>query len=194
MKKAIIYLVAVFLLIVGSSYVFAATPDGTSGPWADSVVDEEQGLRKNNTPVNADRSEATAALGKAETSGAPYDSGFPGGSFYSLGFGGWVVLEFENSIVNGAGDDLRVYEVTGGSSYPLELVKVEASVDGAVWYPLGTVTKDGSVNLGDLECAHYVKLTDISNPTIHRSDGDGYDLDAVEAINWSEEAFPLNTL
>jgi hypothetical protein len=186
LKYKIFVFTLMTVLLTGA--VFAATPDGSTGPWADSVIDEEQGSRWDGTPVVTDRSDSTAALGDAETSGGASDSGFPTGSFYSLGFGGWITLEFENSIVNEDGDDLMVYEVTGGS-YPIEKVEVEASVDGNTWVYLGEVSRDDTLDLGELACAHYVRITDTTDESLFntRPTADAYDLDAVEALHWSED-------
>ena len=58
----------------------------------------------------------------------------PGGTitFYSLGFGGNIIISFDCPIVNGAGSDLKIFEVTNGP-YPLETATVEASQDGTTW-------------------------------------------------------------
>lgn len=155
-------------------------------PWADTVVSEAQGLRRNGTAVVPARSDLGVALGVAESSGGASDSPVVAGSFYSLGFGGTVVLGFNNLILNGAGSDLRVFEITGGT-YPDETATVEASQDGVAWTLLGTATRDEDFDLGSLPWAKYVRIKDTSNTALFPlggfADADGFDLDAVQALH-----------
>src|ERR1700722_2761947 len=101
-------------LFVIFSPAFAAAPDGL-GPWADTVVSFHQGLQKNGLPVAAARSNPNAAVGVAENT-PMVDS-----SFVSLGFGGNIVLGFDNGISSGA----MVVEATNEPGYPIETAKVE---------------------------------------------------------------------
>ena len=149
-------------------------------PWADAVVVEDQGKRKDGSSVLAERSDAGVALGVAETAGAASDTPIIG-SFYSLGFGGSLILRFDNLIENGTGDDLRIYEVTGGV-YPDEKATIEASQDGVTWVVLGTATRDEDFDLGSLEWASYVRITDTTAGTFEPA-ADGFDLDAVKALH-----------
>lgn len=160
----------------------------TSKRWMDSVVFVGQGKRKNGTNVLPDRSVIDAAFGPAESTGTPTDTAVAG-SFFSLGFpaqnaSSSVVLAFtDNIVLNGAGADLRVYEVTGGT-YPDEHVKVEASKDGVNWTLLAAdAVRDEDVDLGPLDWAKYVRITDITSSASFEDTADGYDLDAVEALN-----------
>lgn len=154
----------------------------TCHPWADAIVKEDQGRRKNGSAVLADRSDTGVALGTAETSGAASDAPVVTGSFYSLGFGGSIVLRFNNLILNEAGDDIRIYEVTGGG-YPDEKATVEASQDGMAWTLLGTATRDQDFDLGALGWATYIRITDTSAVDTFEPTADGFDLDAVKALH-----------
>jgi len=107
-------------------------------------------------------------------------------NFYSLGLGGELVLAFDNMIINGEGDDLKVYETTFNnktcSEYP-EKINVYASQNGedGTWVFLGgpdCQEGDSFFDLGSLEWAQYVKIVDVSE-----NSGDGYDVDAVEALH-----------
>jgi len=158
----------------------------TCEPWADFIVSENQGKRKDNSNVLPERSDVGSALGAAETTGSDSDSSPQPWTFYSLGFGGSVVVKFDNLIVNGAGMDLKVYEVTGGT-YPMESATVEASQDGSSWTNLGTATRDEEFDLGSLEWAKYVRVTDTSIKGDHSNDADGYDLDAIKALHCGAE-------
>lgn len=190
MKKTVVSLLVLTLLAPGLT-VLAAAADGVAGPWADTVVDSSQGLKKNGTAVAADRSDTSDAIGPAESAGTPYDNPVVAGSFYALGFGGWIIVSFDNYIVNEAGDDLQLYEVTVGTSYPDEKVMVEASQDGLSWTVLATsTTRDATLDLGVLPWAQYVRITDVSNPAIFESTADGYDLDGVLALHTAESVDP----
>lgn len=184
MKKAIFFSLIFSLVALPA---LAAAPDGAVGPWADSVVSSSQGTLKNGGPVAVDRSDTTDALGAAESTGTPYDNPVIAGSFFSLGFGGTITLAFDNAIVNGAGDDLQLYEITGGSSYPDELVDVEASHNGVDWVSVANdVTRDATIDLGILSCAAQVRITDSSNIALFEVTADGYDLDGVKALYTDE--------
>ena len=86
--------------------------------FASSSSANDQGLRKDNSAVLANRSIPGAAFGAPQTFGADSDVGFPAGSFFSLGFplGGnsaSIVFGFTEPFYNGPSADLQVYEVNG---------------------------------------------------------------------------------
>ena len=178
-KLAIVAIVAALAaaLAVPTTFVSAATPDGASGPWADSVESSSQGLRKDGTAVLPERSDPTAALGEAEDD----DSS---GSYFSLGFGGEIVLGFDNYICNGDGDDIELVEVTN-EPYPDERVDVYVSQNGVDFtLAASAVNKDATVPLpAGMPWAKYVKLVDVSDPNLHNSTADAYDIDGVKALH-----------
>jgi hypothetical protein len=167
--------------------------------FADSVVSSDIGVRKNNTPVVADRTDPADALNSPQSTGSPFDSPVVAGSFFSLGFdegtdstpleGGKIVLSFsDNYIIDGPGNDIRAWEVTGGTSYPVEKIKVEVSQDGTTWFTAAPVLlrdEEADLATAGLTWAKYVRLTDISDRSDvgFPADADGYDLDAVSALN-----------
>jgi hypothetical protein len=164
------------LLLISSLFsvtpAFAAAPDGL-GPWADSVFSFHQGLQKDGLPVAAARSNPAAALGVAENTPS-IDS-----TFVSLGFGGNIVLGFDNGISAGA----MVVEATKEPGYPIETAKIEMSQDAVKWVTAGNLSQGGTVNKPKgIICAKYVRITDTSNPN-NFSDAiaDGYDVDGVKA-------------
>ncbi len=158
-------------LLVAPTFILAASPDG-SGPWADQVVSSNQGTMKNGQPVPANRSNPQAAVGEAE--GDTTDE-----HFFSLGFGGSIVLKFDN----GVRDGIIVVEATN-QGYPQEKANVEVSQDGSTWTSAGTVVQDGQVSMPDVACVNYVKITDQSNTNDFSDDtADAYDVDGVKAIN-----------
>ena len=162
--------------------------------FASAVVSTDQGLRKNSTPVIADRSHPENALGAPQSTGADFDApGFPEDEwFYSLGFptetkSASITLEFATPVFNGPGQDLRIFEVTygPGTGYPMERITVEVSQDLATWIDLpGFVNRDGIVHLpADIPFIKYVRLTDASNVNLFEDTADGYDVDAVLALH-----------
>ncbi|MDD2807167.1 MAG: SdrD B-like domain-containing protein [Patescibacteria group bacterium] len=165
--------------------------------WADDIISYTPGTRKNGTPVTVERSDASNALGVAENN---YTL-----NFVSLGFGGELVLHFNNLIVNGAGDDLQLvessYKLVGSvysspdcSSYP-EQAQVFASQDGSNWVELGTKCLDSTFDLASLPWASYVKIVDASNKnsTYFPADADGFDVDGIKALNCSSGYETIST-
>lgn len=168
-KKLLTIVPASLSLFLFVSPVFAAAPDGL-GPWADSVVHFSQGLQNNGSPVPTIRSNPSAAIGVAE--GTNVD-----GTFTSLGFGGKLTLKFINGISGG----VFVVESTR-LPYPPETAKIEISTDGEHWKTAGNLTRSGSINQPkEIDCAHYVRITDTSNPALFEPTADGYDVDGVKA-------------
>ncbi|MCA9361846.1 SipW-dependent-type signal peptide-containing protein [Candidatus Kaiserbacteria bacterium] len=172
--------------------------------YADNVVSEEQGVRWNGTAINLDRTDPNQVLGAPESNGDEYDSPVVAGSFFSLGFnpdqnvnfdGGKIVIEFvDNFLIDGPGNDLRMWEVTGGSAsspYPLEKLKIEVSQDNSTWFEVeSSVDRDAEADLANsgLAWARYVRLTDVSDRDdfTTRPDADGYDLDAFSALTCAD--------
>lgn len=168
--------------------------------YADAVVTSDQGVRKNNTAINVDRTDPLDALGAPQSTGTPFDNPVVAGSFFSLGFdegtdltpneGGWIVLSFNNNyIIDGPGNDIRAWEVTGGTSYPVEKLKVEVSQDGTTWYTANpSLLRDEEADMSNtpLDWARYVRLTDVSTRSEFEATADGYDLDAVSALNCAQ--------
>jgi hypothetical protein len=165
-----------FVSIVGLSLSvfvapsFAAAPDGLS-PWADSVVSFHQGLMKNGLALPIVRSDPTAALGVAENTPTINST------FFSLGFGGNIVLGLDNGISSG----VLIVESTIEPGYPDETARVDMSQDGVNWVMAGNVTQDGTVTKPiQLTCAKFIRITDTSVPADYSDDtADGYDVDGV---------------
>ncbi len=158
--------------------------------YADVVANANQGVRKDGSLILVDRRNPATALGAPQTTGTPSDAVVTPNSFFALGFNVGttttrsLALGFTNNVIlNGPGADFKVYEVTGGV-YPDEHVKVEASKDGIGWTVVAAdVVRDADVDLGPLSWAAYVRLTDINATAPFPNDADGYDVDAVEALN-----------
>lgn len=174
------------------SVSFMATLDAALAlnQWASTVVSFAQGKQANLvSAVDGNRSDPAQALGVAQTVGSIYDNPLPDfiGKFVSLGFtdqptGGELVLAFDQPLHNGTGPDVKVFEVTGGDNYPDEHIKVSVSNDNSTWSDVGVVIRDGTVDLGANPYANYLKLTDTSDKNAFESTADGFDVDAVQAL------------
>lgn len=170
-------------IYVGAHAVVALL-DVTEAPfYGTEIVDYWQGPKKDGNPVREARSDPE--------NGLYYETGRDESNFFSLGFEGWIILEFDCPIPNGEGDDIRVIEDTWGGGYPLETADVYASQDGTNWFYLGEADNTdldiihtvSFFDLGDLEWAKYIKVVDTTNPAPHNNAADGYDLNAVEALH-----------
>lgn len=161
--------------------------------YASAFHDVDQGTRKNGTAILADRTDPGDALGAPQHPlGLDYDSPVVAGSFFSLGFkgtpaaipGGSIVVSFPGDVVQGPGPDLKLWEVTGGTSYPDEIVRVEVSNNLAGPWTLvdAAATRDAEMEL-PIPSAKYVRITDVSPPAPFEATADGFDLDAVQALN-----------
>src|SRR3989344_1380301 len=125
---------------VDLSQSFLEEPVGVQ--YATGVGPVHQGKRKNNTNVLPARSNPSSAFGAPQSTGTPFDNPVVEGTFFALGFsatttvGGSIVLTFDNFIVDVPGPDITMFEITGGTSYPDERARVEASQDGTTWVTL----------------------------------------------------------
>lgn len=151
--------------------------------WLATIEDEDQGTRKDGSAVLTERSNSDAVLGEDDD------------VFFSLGVEGSVVGKFNAFVENVDGDDITVYERTGGNplTYGEETALVEVSQDGSTWYSVGTASShatDGATSFDfdatGLEWIMFVRVTDTTDfDTEFPSDNgaDGFDLDAVGAVN-----------
>ncbi|MGB3180045.1 MAG: S8 family serine peptidase [Cyclobacteriaceae bacterium] len=126
-------------------------------------------------PIPVEFADPSAALGLMDD------------KFVSLGFGGELILRFDEKIANGEGDDIMVYETSkfgadGNCEGFPETVQAFASQDGNQYLYLGMTCQDGSFDLGELPWAQYVKFISVTDKAAVPS-GYGYDLDAVMCLN-----------
>lgn len=153
------------------------------GCFASNVIDglTSQGLNKLNLPVEMIRSNPVQALGAPD----PVINGVV--NFYSLGFGGYLTVEFENPIKNGPGPDVKIHEATWNnsscSSYP-ERAEIFASQDGCNFIYLGTICQTDSLELGNnFSWAKFIQIRDVSKKSDFSDVADGYDVAGVECLN-----------
>ena len=108
-------------------------------------------------------------------------------NFMSLGFGGYVTLEYiggSGYFGNGLGADFTVYETTWGDPTcdPIESERalVEFSEDGINWLS-GNACHNNSFDISPLMKAKYVRITDKTdnNPLFVGDGNDAYDVDGI---------------
>lgn len=170
MKSWARLILSIYFLVVVNTQIWAATPDGSSGPYADEVISFTQGKASDGMAVASGLSNSDSALG------------VPDDVAVSLGIGGTIVVSFDPS--QAITSRVQLYEVSPGGDLLMERVAVFMSRDGATWFYADTENRSGYVDLPEeLSCAVYVKLTDTTNVTDAESISDGYDVDALMADN-----------
>jgi len=183
LKKRIIRLFSVLVLSVALfTFLVSGVVLAVGEVYPTSVDSYDQGTQKGGGNIAGDRSDPNDALGDIDN------------DFFSLGFvdetsGGWIILEFDDYV----GTSITVVEQSPGIGYgyPLEEADVYVSIDGSVWtfvgtahnqIALGSATGQSHINVFPLEeCFKFVKIVDVTDPTLHSSTGDAFDIDAVWA-------------
>lgn len=161
------------------------------------VTSSSQGVKKNGNDIGEERSDPTAALTKDYPEGEFFSLGFkPDGEGGSEDHGGSVEVELACAIEDGEGDDFRIWEVTF-APYPEENADVYAW-DGSSWVLLGTADNSDQGPRGTSE-AHTVsgfdladgglsstarlRIVDATDPSIHNSRADAFDVDGIQVVN-----------
>lgn len=154
-----------------------------AGYWADGTDEVDQGQRNDGSDVLGERSDPGDALvADSQTADA----------FFSLGFGGSLVVELPCPVPNLAGDDLRIWEVTN-ATYPSETALVEAwDPHTDMWVELGTADNSGQaagsrltetdLDLGTVMYTDRLRITDTTDASLHDAAADGFDLDGVQSL------------
>jgi len=138
-----------------------------------SPVCYKQGPSNNGGAIDANRSDITKAL-------VAQNSDVQGPiNFFSLGYGGWAILQADRPILNGPGNDVSLFETTWGEgSYPLgESARLFASQDGIAYVNLGVTKYNGSFDFGTLTWAQYFMVVDA---TPMSNSYDAFDLDGLK--------------
>lgn len=155
----------------------------SEGCYGAQVYEFNQGLTKINTPVNAERSFPENALGAPNGQNPAIYA--PVQNFVSLGFGGSIVIQFDQPIANGEGADIRIWESSASTN--LEKATILVSQDGLGYVPVGEIQQSGEVDFGMVfsDYVSFVKIVDSSNPASFGNSqiSDGYDVDAVECLH-----------
>ncbi len=154
--------------------------DGLVFGSAQEVIQYNQGTRKNGSPIHPTRINSLNALGIPQNDDLSID-------FVSLGFNGSLTLKFDYAVFNQEGNDLWVVETSFGApdcqTYP-ESAYFEGSLNGILWYPMGTVCLDGTIDIGDgVYAIQYVRISDRSPMAQFPNSADGFDLDGILVLN-----------
>jgi hypothetical protein len=175
---------------VGSGYIlhqFIPCPE-CSGAF--EVVSYDPAYNKDGTYINEAFTNPNNAIGPAQNTNSLEPV-----NFVSLGFGGSIVLKFAQPFINGPGADLSIIETSlsyseeetegEGECYgKKEKADIFASQNGIDYLYLGTVTEDGTVDLGSLNWALYVKIVDATcKKNCENAKDNGYDLDGINCLN-----------
>lgn len=150
-----------------------------------SVESYQQGKQKDYTDVPADRSDPSKVTGEPDMVNAP-------GVFFTLGFGGNIVVKMNGGILNRPGNDLKIYETTFNYScatYP-EYARIFVSQDKVSWTDVGVICGDGEVDIAPLDWILYVKIVDESKREDFAMTAgvDGYDVDGIKCIPYTPSA------
>ncbi|MCD6176447.1 MAG: carboxypeptidase regulatory-like domain-containing protein, partial [Candidatus Cloacimonetes bacterium] len=117
----------------------------------------------------------------ADEGDTPAVIGAPDNRNYSIGKNGWIIVDMQYPISDGAGNDLIVHE--GDTSAENYSVFAGETIDGP-WMSLGdgNGTTEFDLANGNLFEAQFIKIVDDGDGVQTAPDA-GFDLDAVEAIS-----------
>ncbi len=152
-----------FACMFGGLMILANCSLGFAGTvWLDEVVlfDQPSGSSDDGGP-------ASYALGEND------------GKHVSIDIPETLILSFtDNTAFDGEGDDIKLYQVISGDSY----IDVYGSMDNITYVYLGRTSGNATYDLADyadLDYVNYLKFVGLDDG----GSADGYDLDAVEALN-----------
>lgn len=128
-------------------------------------------------------------------------------NFFSLGFGGQIVMRYSEWVTNGPGNDFTLFETTWGNPRcrptNSEQALVEISQDGVNWITPGTLTNglggvyntcyNGSFDITPFQSIQFVRITDRTNPAWNVG-GDGVDAYDVDGINVNYSLPPTESI
>ncbi len=195
MKCTLLYFTFSILLIIGTSnlvaqvYVDQITVTNTGTDGYTSCC----GLNPTTDDFSASKRITSRALGVPQAS----DAATPIASynFYSMGFGGEVIVRMGNGFNNIAGEDLQIHETSFGaisacSGLNPDMVRVWVSQDNCNYILIGDFCEQGPnpilISLpAYLPWARFVKLKDITTNfnTIATAGQDGFDLDGLKGLS-----------
>ena len=106
--------------------------------------------------------------------------GEPDNVNYSIGKNGWVIVDMFESILDGPGNEIKIYE---GDDTPEGYTCYASHTMDGPWTLLGTGSGTKSFDFDDsnLEEARFIKLVDDGDGPAS-ADNAGFDLDAIEAL------------
>jgi Zinc carboxypeptidase/FlgD Ig-like domain/Carboxypeptidase regulatory-like domain len=116
----------------------------------------------------------------ADEGDTPGVIGAPDDRNYSIGKNGWIVIDMQNAIPDGAGNDFIVYE---GDASPESYTAYAGDTLDGPWVSLGsgTGTTEFDLATGGVVEAQFIRIEDDGDGTATAADA-GFDLDAIESI------------
>jgi len=115
--------------------------------------------------------------------------GSPDNNLLSLGTGGYVIVKMTRPIINGTGNDLKVYEcgTSLGGVNETYYVDGTSNCDNPIWIEIGSGSDVTSFDLSDtgLSTVQCIRLRDARTPSGKMT---GADFDAVEGLNSSSSS------
>ena len=117
--------------------------------------------------------------------GAPDGSNLPE-HFVSIANGETLVMQFtDNRLIDGVGNDLKIWEIGGGTAQVVHLFGADSS---GIFYSIGTLSVNGGSQEFELSTFFASNpLTSISQLQFHShvtgGGATGLDLDAIQALN-----------
>ncbi|NQV18676.1 MAG: carboxypeptidase regulatory-like domain-containing protein [Armatimonadetes bacterium] len=117
----------------------------------------------------------------ADEGDTPGVIGAPDNRNYSIGKDGWVVLDMQFPVIDGPGNDVKIYE--GDTSPEGYDCYASETIDGP-WQSLGAGngTTEFDLAIGGLIDAQFIKIVDDGDGSQTAPDA-GFDLDAIESIS-----------
>ena len=123
-----------------------------------------------------------AALG-TPNAGGYVDNQHPGGGYISIDFGGELIVEMGRPILNGPGDDVRIFEFVSFEN--MEVFAGNSEI--GPWHSLGSQfcgeSCDFDLSAGRVPYAKYIKINDLSSPFGRCHETSGVDIDAVITLH-----------
>lgn len=149
----------------------------------DKVIDVSQGKNRRGGSVAKDRSYSDVVLDDSSD------------AFFSLGFGGYIIVEFESPVY--APEIVIVTEITQGA-YPTESAEVYVSTSlEDDWKYVGTATNEGrkgnekenKFDITGIPYVKYVKVVDVTEKDKfdENSDADGFDVKSIQVKGYYAE-------
>jgi hypothetical protein len=186
MRKILLALLAIFIF---KCAVSQSSPS--------SVVNYSQGPNSVGNPVIPARSNPLKSLGTPENVDVDNGSNL---NFFSLGFGGTILLEISPFPVT-PNTKITIFETTFGyqcNIYPEEC-EIYAGKDTSQLIFIGTSCGNDGMSLSTplvIDTIKFFRVTDTSNPSDFSNfsePADGYDLDGIEIQNFNPLAIHLGS-
>jgi len=154
--------------------------------YMDSVITYTQGLTNSGNLVTSPRSNPLNSLGQPQMN----DIETGNLNFFSLGFGGSIVLKTEYPVLVNPLSQLQIFETTYNynCSYYPEKAKIYVSKNNQNFELLGETCGNNNTIFSlyqKIDTINYIRINDCSDPSKFSNfiDADAYDLDGIQIYN-----------